>query len=97
MIAAEILKMNPEIKGTFGTSWYYDPRVGEISPKLAYIRGMRKQFGGNFFYMGPSEHCTYHATYKFPTRRKLFREGKYLSKDYLLVVPRKILIQAAGG
>jgi len=88
--------MNPGIKGVYGTSWYYDPKVEEVSPKLAYIREIGKRFEVRFFYMGTNEHCINDATLKSPTRRKLFQEGKYLPTNYLLIVPRRKLIQAAG-
>jgi len=97
LITAEILRMNPEIKGTFNTCWYFDPKIKEISPKLTYIRELDKQFGGKYFFMGTNEQCINDATFKSPTRRKLFQEGKYLPTNYLLIVPRGKLIKAAGG
>src|SRR5699024_5802471 len=35
---AELLELNPQIAGVFGTAWFYDPVVAKISPHLAYLR-----------------------------------------------------------
>src|SRR5215831_10073232 len=33
---AEMLELNPAVCGAAGASWFYDPKVSEISPELAY-------------------------------------------------------------
>ena len=97
LIIAEILKLNPQLKGTYGICWFYDPKIEEISPRLAYIREMGREFGGKYFYMGSNEHCIADATFKSSTRSRLFQSGEYLPTNYLLIVPRRKLIQAADG
>jgi hypothetical protein len=96
-ITAEIFKLNTEIKGWFGTCWFYDPQIEKLSPKLRYIRELGKQFGGKFFYVGTGEDCIKDATFKSLTRRRLFEEGKYIPTSYLLIVPRKRLLKAIMG
>ena len=36
--AAEICKRRPEMAGMLGSSWFYDPPLEQISPRLAYLR-----------------------------------------------------------
>jgi len=68
------------------------PKLRKSARKLGYIRETAKEFGGRFFYMGTNERCIYHATFKSPTRRKLFQEGSNLPTNYLLIVPGEKLI-----
>lgn len=90
--AAKILEMNPEVKGLFGIGWPFDPVLEQISPRHVYLRTMVTENGGYLFFWGHSEGAIKSATYKSPTRRKLYLEGKYLPSDYMIVWPRKQLI-----
>ena len=36
--AAEICRTRPELAGMIGSSWFYDPPLTEISPRLAHLR-----------------------------------------------------------
>ncbi|MFV1973377.1 MAG: hypothetical protein ACC648_06615, partial [Thiohalobacterales bacterium] len=35
---AELLELNPEIKGMMGSSWWFDPALESISPNLSFLR-----------------------------------------------------------
>jgi hypothetical protein len=90
---AELLRRNPHVKGTVGSSWLADPTLERISPELAYQRTLVTDNGGRIFLAGP---CTaegiHDATVFSATRRRLYEEGKYLPKEYVLVWPRKELL-----
>lgn len=90
--AAEMLKLNPEVRGIFGKTWFVDPQLEEISPRLCYVRKIFNQNGGRFFYIGPSTNGIEDAVYKSPTRKQLYDRGKYIPKDYLGIWSRKKLI-----
>jgi hypothetical protein len=92
---AELLKLNPHIKGMLGTTWFFDPKLSEISPRLAYLLNMVRENGGELFYLGPNDHSTRDALFRSPTRRRLYKEGKYLPKSHMLVWPRTKLIRWA--
>ncbi len=87
---AEMLKYHPETKGVFRASWFCDPALEEVSPNLAYIRKMPQDNGADVFYIGPDK--TGGPFARSQTRRRLFEEGKYLPKTYILIWPRKSLI-----
>ena len=89
---SELLKLRPEIKGIVGNSWFYDPQLEKISPRLTYLRKIVTENGGCLFYVGPSASAIKDATLKSPTRKKLYEEGTYIPTDYLVVWPRKQLI-----
>jgi len=87
---AELLAVNPEIKGLYGASWYYDPALERISPHLTYLRTQQEENGAWIFYIEPEKSGNPFVRSK--TRKRLFEEGKYQPKIYLSVWPRKSIL-----
>lgn len=87
---AELLEINPQIKGLFGASWYYDPALERVSPHLTYLRTQQEENGAWIFYIEPEKSGDPFARSK--TRKKLFEEGKYKPELYLSVWPRKSIL-----
>ena len=92
---AELLALNPRIKGIYGATWFYDPEISRISPRLAYLRGQALERGGASFYVGPDPGRL--AIEKSKTRRDLYEKGEYVPTSYLIVLPRKGLLAWAEG
>jgi hypothetical protein len=92
-LIAELLKSNKDVKGVFGSSWFYDPVIEYISPKLTYCRRITLDNGGNTFYLGTDDQVKKDSLLKSKTRRKLYEEGKYLPTKYLLIWSRNELIR----
>ncbi len=90
---AEMLIKHEEIKGVFGSTWYYDPQLENISPRLMYVQKIPLENGAKLFYIG--EDRTGNAFAKSKTRLKLYNEGKYKPKKYLLLWLRKEIIKWA--
>lgn len=90
---AELLNKNKDIKGIFGTSWFYDPSLDNVSPRLTYVRKMLIEAGGKIFYIGSDDQAVRNSIQKSKNRRKLYQEGKYLPTNYLIVCPRRKLIE----
>lgn len=90
---AEMLKENQSIKGMFGGSWFYDPVIKDISPRLSYLQDIPLQNGARSFYAGLDKSNS--AISKSLSRKKLFEEGKYIPKSYLLIWPRKEILSWA--
>ncbi len=93
--AADLIKLNPSVKGVFGKTWFVDPQLEKISPRLCYVRHIFNRNGGRFFYLGPCTSGIEDAVYKSPTRKKLYEHGKYIPKDYLGVWSGRSLIKWA--
>jgi hypothetical protein len=89
---AEMLTREPEVKGVVGTSWFFDPQLLEISPRLAYLQTHPLKRGAMLLRHGSGAFHTEHAISKSPTRRKLYEEGRYLPVCYSLIWPRVPLI-----
>ena len=90
---AQMLKLNPHIKGFFGTSWFYDPKLKHISPRLQYLQQVPLQHGASSFYIG--EDKSGNAIHSSTTRRNLYYQGKYTPQSYLLIWPRAAILKWA--
>lgn len=91
---AEMLALNPQVRGIAGVSWFYDPCVALISPHLAYIQTPTNH-GAFLAKMGSDAHHIANATIRSSVRQKLYKEGKYRPTCYLLAWPRNALIEWA--
>lgn len=87
-----LLRRNPEIRGVFGTAWFYDPTVSQISPHLAYLRTQRESNGAINLRYGPSSSARSGALATSFTRRSLYDAGRYQPCSYYLVWPRESLL-----
>jgi hypothetical protein len=83
----ELLELNPRVKGVWGGSWFYDPEIERVSPRLAYLRQRPQQRGAHVFFS--SVDIDGGALSKSQTRRELYEQGKYLPKAYVIVWPRR--------
>ena len=92
---ADLLKLNPEHRGLIATSWFLDPVLERISPRLAYLRTRPMQHGAKLFVVGPDPDGS--AICKSATRRKLYEEGEYKPMAYRIVWPRSQLIAWADS
>ena len=92
---AELLALNPSVRGIVGVGWFYDPAVSENSPGLAYIRKTQLRYGGFLVRIGTEPHHIQNAIYRSAVRRRLYEEGKYLPTCYMLAWPRAALMSWA--
>jgi len=86
----------PAVRGSFGVTWYYDPAVLDITPKLGFTHRLQLDHGAFRFCIGSSEAAIGHALAANAARRNRYREGKYLPTDYAIVWSRRALIAAYG-
>lgn len=90
--AAAVLKAHPRLAGAMGASWFYDPQLETVSPRLNYLRADPLQGGAWLVHQGPGDIHTERATATSPTRRALMEAGDYTPTSWLLAWPRKELI-----
>lgn len=81
---AELYEKMPQLLGMFGASWFYDPVLDDISPRLAYLRKIPQDGGAHVLYVSTGGDHIDNATSTSPSRRKLYEEGKYMPKSYML-------------
>lgn len=89
---AEALLLNPKYKGVMASSWFRDPALRIISPRLAYLREYPEQHGAHMFLIGDDTDGTSGALARSPTRQRLYKEGRYVPRIYMMVWPRSALL-----
>jgi len=89
---AESLMLNPQIKGVFVGSWWYDPQLEQVSPYLAYLKEFPTENGAYLFRYGITKGATKFALANSPDRQELYNQGRYQPAAYNLVWPRSSLI-----
>lgn len=92
---ADLLEMNPQIKGLFGSSWWYDPRVEEITPNLGFLRHRPLENGASIFRMGSDGAAIGNATGHSRRRREQYEKGEYMPTNYLMAWAREDLLRWA--
>ena len=95
--AAEICKRRPEMAGMLGSSWFYDPPLEQISPRLAYLRVNPLKNGAFLLHQGPGEIHTQRAATSSPTRAALIEKGEYTARSWIVAWPRAALIKWADA
>lgn len=95
--AAAILKTRPHLAGMIGSSWFYDPPLETISPRLTYLRVNPLKNGAFLLHQGPGEIHSQRAGASSPTRRALIEAGEYTPRSWIVAWPRKALIRWAEG
>jgi hypothetical protein len=90
---AQLLELNPTIKGITSASWFLDPQLESISPHLTYLREVPEQNGAAFFFVGYDYDGTSGALARSASRRRLFHEGHYVPAIYMRVWPRDDILK----
>lgn len=94
---AEILAINPEYKGVIASSWFRDPILTRISPRLSYLREYPESYGALMVRLGEDRDGSSGALARSPTRRSLFEQGGYVPVIYLMIWPREKMLAWARG
>lgn len=90
--AAAICKTRPELAGMIGSSWFYDPPLETISPRLAYLRLNPLKGGAFIIHQGPAPIHSERASASSPTRKALIESGEYTPSSWLVAWPRSTLV-----
>lgn len=86
----------PKVRGIIAGSWFYDPAVTVISPRVAYFSKTPLQHGGHVMFVEEGGQAAVDAVATSPTRRRLQAEGKYVPKTYMLIWGKKQMIAWAA-
>jgi hypothetical protein len=96
-IAALALPALPKARGVFGTAWFYDPAIKEISPRIAFAQDLQFGRGAWRIRIGSNEAAIANATATSAERRNRHRDGTYLPTDFSLIWSRRRLLAAYGA
>jgi hypothetical protein len=95
-LAALALPSLPQARGIFGTAWFYDPAVKQISPRISFAQDLQVGMGAHRLEIGSNEAAVANATATSAERRNRYQAGTYLPTDYAVIWSRKDLIAAYG-
>jgi hypothetical protein len=96
-LAALALPALPRARGIFGTAWFYDPAVKEVSPRIGFAQDLQVGAGAHRFRIGSNEAAIANATLTSAERRNRYRDGQYLPTDYAIIWSRRDLRAAYGA
>lgn len=93
LCCVELYELHPESLGMFGASWFYDPALNEISPRLSYLSNIPLLGGAFIIRFSQDDESKENAISTSETRKQLYLEGKYKPTSYMLVWPKSKQIQ----
>jgi len=96
-LAALALPALPHARGVFGTAWFYDPAIVEISPRIGFVQDLQVGRGAHRLRIGSNEAAIANATRTSAERRNRYRDGLYLPTDYAIIWSRRDLHAAYGA
>lgn len=94
---ADILRGRSELAGLWGASWFYDPQLLEISPRLAYLQERPLERGAVMVRLRGGAIHAQRAAQTSPTRTSLIAAGRYRPICYAMFWPRRELLAWASG
>jgi len=89
---AALLKTHPEVLGMVGTSWFYDPQLESVSPRLGYLRLRPVERGATVVRNRTSSFDIESATATSESRRRLYEAGKFVPVSHTILWPREELL-----
>lgn len=91
-LLASLVQANPGIRGVVSSSWFLDPRLAQISPRLAYLRRQSLDTGADLYFCALDSEGTTGALATSATRRQLFAQGNYTPRIYTRIWSRQRLL-----
>tara|TARA_R110001599_G_scaffold13969_3_gene61768 strand:- start:9368 stop:10231 length:864 start_codon:yes stop_codon:yes gene_type:complete len=84
---ADFLQLNPSLRGVQSTSWFLDPKLVRVSPRLAYLREVPEKCGAYILFAGADREGKSGALATSPTRRRLYASGDYQPRLFTRIWP----------
>ena len=94
---AKLLETHPNVAGLVATSWFYDPALAAVSPRLAYLRQFPVAHGAMLVRHGTTRFDIRSATARSATRKALYESGKYQPVAWSILWERRELIEWANS
>ena len=94
---AEVLSRRSALAGLLGISWFYDPKVSLISPRLSYLSDLPLAHGAYLVRLKATELDRRRAGATSPTRKHLIATGAFSPRSYALFWPREALLNWANS
>ena len=95
LLIAQALRLHPRIRGIASSSWYYDPRVGDVSPWLAFIAPLLVENGCFCFEIPIDGPMREKALQGSVTRRYASERGDYAPRNFARLWSRDAILRWA--
>lgn len=92
---ADVLAANPGLRGVFGSSWWFDPAVGRLTPEMAYLRDTPCAHGAACLRVGSDPAPVSNAVRFSRVRKESFDRGEYVPAIYLMAWPAADVLRYA--
>lgn len=89
---ARALKRHPQIRGIASTSWYYDPEIGEVSPRLGFLHELLAANGCFVFEIPCDDAMRGSALYGSRARQQAYADGSYRPRAFARLWGRDALL-----
>ncbi len=88
---AQLLLLNPRLKGVVGASWFYDPALSTVSPHLGFIGQQLRDMQASWFF-SHSETAQSGALVRTSGRQRAYETGQYQPQNYVIFIPRASIL-----
>jgi hypothetical protein len=95
LCVASLLRRHIDVVGLTAYSWFYDPQLDEISPRLSYLRQRQLERGAILLRGNSSDYDIKNAIAKSETRQRLYLAGKYKPVAHRLLWLRRDILRWA--
>jgi hypothetical protein len=92
---ASLLQRHPKVIGMAAYSWFYDPQLDDISPRLSYLRKRPVERGAILVRGGTSPTDVANATQTSATRQRLHEAAEYIPVAHELLWLRDDMLRWA--
>ena len=92
---ASMLRMHPGVAGLTAYSWFYDPQLDEISPRLSYLYRRPLERGAVLLRGRTSDYDVKNATARSRTRKRLYEAGQYKPVGHRILWFRRDILRWA--
>ncbi|MFT4582902.1 MAG: hypothetical protein ACI915_003593 [Gammaproteobacteria bacterium] len=91
---ADMMELDTNVRGIWGGSWFYDPILDTISPRLSYLREVPQNNGAFVLYSNIDLNGG--ALSKSESRKTAHDNGEYVPKSYAMIWLRKDILKWAS-
>ena len=85
LCCAELYALHPQVLGMYGSSWFYDPAMARVSPRLCYMIDTPLAGGGTVLFVQHGGEALSNALSKSETRRRMYAESSYMPSIYIVL------------
>lgn len=92
---AKAMELHPEVKALTSVSWFHSPLLGQVFPRLSWMRDVFVNGGAYTVDLGPGSKSD--ICYNSVKRCQLYEAGEFCPRQTLMIWPRHALLSWAAS